>query len=128
MKTKLQTIAEYLECDVDQIEDDGVFQLGDREYLVLTEKEAYENAENYIKDTIWAFSPWFLSKHTGINEDIFELLQDKSEDSSEVITNSIKDMDEFIADAISEDGIGHFIADYNGEEEELNDFFIYRVG
>ena len=128
MKTKLQTIAEYLECDVDQIEDDGVFQLGDREYLVLTEKEAYENAENYIKATIWAFNPSFLASHTGIDEEIFEMLQDKCESSNEVITNSIKDMDEFIADAISQDGIGHFIADYDGEEEELNDFFIYRIG
>ena len=125
MKTKLQTLAEYLNCDIDQIEDSKCF--GGGEYLVVTEEEAIKIATTYIKDTIWAFSPWFLSKHTGINEEIFELLQDKCEDSNEVITNSIQDMEEFVFDAISEDGIAHFIADYDGEEAELNDFFIYRV-
>jgi hypothetical protein len=55
------------------------------------------------------------------------MLQDKCESSNEVITNSIKDMEEFIADAIGADGRGHFISSYDGEEEELNGFFIYRI-
>ena len=82
---------------------------------------------DYIKDSVWAFTPSFLAEHTGINEEIFEALQDKCEATNEVITNSIKDMAEFIADAIGRDGRGHFISSYDGEEEELNDFFIYRI-
>ena len=130
MKTKLQTIAEFLECDTDQIEqgyNEDTFELGNQEYLVLTDAEAYQSAEDYIKDSVWAFNPSFLAEHTGIDEGIFEALQDKCEDVNELITNSIKDMDEFIADAIGQDGIAHFISSYDGNEEELNDFFIYRT-
>ncbi len=133
MKTKLQTMAEFLECDVDQVDvetyDNNAFSCGSSsgEYLILTDEEADQSAEDYIKDSVWAFTPSFLAEHTGIDEEIFEMLQDKFESSNEVITNSIKDMAEFIADAIGRDGRGHFISSYDGEEEELNDFFIYRI-
>lgn len=133
MKTKLQTMAEFLECDVDQVDvetyDNNAFSCGSSsgEYLILTNEEADQSAEDYIKDSVWAFTPSFLERHTGIDEEIFEMLQDKFESSNEVITNSIKDMEEFIADAIGSDGRGHFISSYDGEEEELNDFFIYRI-
>ena len=133
MKTKLQTMAEFLECDVDQVDvetyDKNAFSCGSLsgEYLILTDEEADQSAEDYIKDSVWAFTPSFLSEHTGIDEEIFEMLQDKCESSNEVITNSIKDMEEFIADAIGADGRGHFISSYDGEEEELNNFFIYRI-
>lgn len=133
MKTKLQTMAEFLECDVDQVDvetyDKNAFSCGSLsgEYLILTDEEADQSAEDYIKDSVWAFNPSFLASHTGIDEEIFEMLQDKCESSNEVITNSIKDMEEFIADAIWADGRGHFISSYDGEEEELNDFFIYRI-
>ena len=131
MKTKIQTMAELVECDVDQVDvatyDENVFSCGSLEYLILTGEEAYISAQDYIKDSVWAFNPSFLASHTGIDEEIFEMLQDKCEDSNEVITNSIKDMDEFIADAIGQDGRGHFVSSYDNEEEELNDFFIYRI-
>jgi len=133
MKTKIQTMAEFLECDVDQVDvetyDKNAFSCGSLsgEYLILTDEEADQSAEDYIKDSVWAFNPSFLASHTGIDEEIFEMLQDKCESSNEVITNSIKDMEEFIADAIWADGRGHFISSYDGEEEELNDFFIYRI-
>ena len=131
MKTKIQTMAELVECDVDQVDvatyDGNVFSCGSLEYLILTDEEADQVAEDYIKDSVWAFNPSFLASHTGIDEEIFEMLQDKCESSNEVITNSIKDMEEFIADAIGADGRGHFISSYDGEEEELNDFFVYRM-
>ena len=133
MKTKIQTMAEFLECDIDQVDvetyDNNAFSCGSLsgEYLILTDEEADQSAEDYIKDSVWAFNSSFLASHTGIDEEIFEMLQDKCESSNEVITNSIKDMEEFIADAIGADGRGHFISSYDGEEEELNDFFIYRI-
>ena len=36
-------------------------------------------------------------------------------------------MDEFIEDAISSDGRGHFLSPYDGEENEEGDYFIYRI-
>ena len=132
MKTKIQTMAELVECDVDQVDvatyDGNVFSCGSLEYLILTDEEADQVAEDYIKDSVWAFNPSFLASHTGIDEEIFEMLQDKCEDSNEVILNSITDIDGFIDDAIDRDGIAHFLSTYDGEEEELNDFFIYRIG
>lgn len=43
----------------------------------------------------------------------------------------ISNMDEFVEDAIMEDGRGHFIAFYDGREEEQRvagvDYYIYQI-
>ena len=43
----------------------------------------------------------------------------------------IKDFDDFVSDAISSDGRGHFVANYDHDEsiEEVNNtqYFIYRT-
>lgn len=36
-------------------------------------------------------------------------------------------IDEFVREAIMSDGRGHFIATYDGEENEQDEYFIYRV-
>ena len=36
-------------------------------------------------------------------------------------------MDELIEEAVSLDGRGHFLASYDGHENEHNDYFIYRT-
>ena len=127
---KRNTIAQYLECEDELVDfgyDEYTFVFGNQEYLVVTDVEAYELAENYIKDSVWAFNSSFLASHSNVNEDIFRLLQDKCEDSNQAILNSINDIDDFIADAIACDGIAHFLSTYDGNEEELNDFYIYRT-
>ena len=132
-KTKLQTIKQYLDCNINDLDwhdwgsDGAEFLLGHKGYLVLTDDEADKAVEDYIKDSVWAFNPSFLASHSEVNEDIFKLLQDKCEDSNQVILNSIRDIDDFISDAIGCDGRGHFISSYDGEENELNDYFIYRT-
>ena len=132
-KTKLQTIKQYLDCNINDLDwydwgSDGVeFLLGHKGYLVLTDDEADKAVEDYIKDSVWAFNPSFLASHSEVDEDIFKLLRDKCEDSNQVILNSIRDIDDFISDAIACDGRGHFISSYDGEENELNDYFIYRT-
>lgn len=124
-------LAEYLECDTDDIEtgyDDSTFELGNQEYLLLTDSEADERAKEYIKDSIWAFSTWFLVSHTGLDYEIIKHLQDKCEDANDVLLNAIKDIDSFISDAIGCDGRGHFMSSYDGEEVELNNnLFLYRI-
>lgn len=102
----------------------------DTDFYVLTDDEADEKAKEYILDTAWAFNSWFLQSHTGVDSEIFELLQDKCESANEPIRAMIKDEDEFVADAIGADGRGHFISCYDGQEHEvsLNDetFYIYK--
>jgi hypothetical protein len=141
MKTKLQTITEFLQSEhgdfdiaeqVTQAKYDlhyegDTFDFNAQEYMVLTEEQADEVARGYIENTVWAFVPSFLERHTGIDEGIFEALQDKCESVNDLILNSIKDIEEFVDDAIDEDGRAHFINSYDGNEEEFNDYLIYRM-
>lgn len=130
MNNKIKTLAQFIECEVDEIEkgyDDSTFELGNMEYLVLTDEEADERAKDYIEESIWGFNSWFLSKHTGLDEDIIRHLQDKCEGANDVLLNAVKDIDDFVNDAIGCDGRGHFMSSYDGNEEELNDLYIYRT-
>ena len=128
---KLETLADFLRVDTDQIEEgynENIFEFGNEEYLVVTDGEAYELAEEYIKESLWAFRPSFLAEHSNVSEDIFQALQEKCfEDANEMILNSIIDIDDLVYSAIMEDGIGHFLNSYDGEEESLNDLYIYRI-
>ena len=82
---------------------------------------------HYILDSVWAFNPSFLSKHTGRDEGIFEALQDKCEGANDLILSAIKDKKYFVENAINLDGRGHFISFYDGIEYEqyINDNFLY---
>ena len=123
-------LSEYLECNIEDIEqgyDNSTFELGNKEYLVLTDEEADERVKEYIEESIWAFSPWFLASHTGLDEEIIKHLQDKCEGANDVLLNALKDINDFVNDAIGQDGRGHFMSSYDGYEEELNDLYIYRT-
>lgn len=108
--------------------EDSLYDVGLKyEFLVLTDEEADKKAEEYILNTLWAFNPHFLQTHTGIDSEIFKLLEDKCESANEAILRMIKDIDGFVADAIVSDGRGHFINSYDGEEHEVEDFYIYKT-
>jgi len=128
LKVKL---SQHLDCDIEEIEqgyDDSIFELGNQEYLVLTDQEADERVKEYIESSIWAFSPWFLASHTGLDEEIIKHLQDKCEGANDVLLNAVKDVNDFVNDAISCDGRGHFVSSYDGHEIQLdNNLFLYRT-
>ena len=132
---KVRALQNHLNLDDEEVNNitfnGNEFIHGDREYLVLEDEEADKRAEEYIKDTAWAFKPSFLSAHTGIDEDVFNTLSEKCEDSNDAVLSMIKDFDHFVSDAISSDGRGHFIATYDNDEsiEEINntEYFIYRT-
>ena len=132
---KVRALQNHLNLDDEEVNNitfnGNEFIHGDREYLVLEDEEADKRAEEYIKDTAWAFKPSFLSAHTGIDEDVFNILSEKCEDSNNAVLSMIKDFDHFVSDAISSDGRGHFIATYDHDEsiEEINntEYFIYRT-
>ena len=132
---KVRALQNHLDLDDEEVNNitfnGNEFIHGDREYLVLEDEEADKRAEEYIKDTAWAFKPSFLSAHTGIDEDVFNILSEKCEDSNNAVLSMIKDFDHFVSDAISSDGRVHFIATYDHDEsiEEINntEYFIYRT-
>ena len=108
-----------------------IYCYGNQEYLVLTDDEADEKVAEHIKDSVWAFNPSFLSSHSGIDQEIFKLLQDKCESANEAILKLIKDFDEFVQDAIGTDGRGHFLSSYDGyendHEHDNETYYIYQT-
>lgn len=101
----------------------------DKDYLVLTDDEADDMVRDYIDETVGMFTPSFLSGFTGIYEDVFVTLQERSK--YDTIRSLIHDFDGFVEAAVSADGRGHFLAtyDFNEHEVTVNDttYYIYRV-
>lgn len=139
---KIKALAQFLEVEASEIEQgyqDDVFNCGNQEYFVLTDEEADEKAAEEIKNSLWAFNADFIIQHCKNynNMDNFEYnaaiesLQEAQEHSCESLNGLvyalIDDIDEFIQDAINADGRGHFISYYDGEENEENGLYIYRL-
>jgi len=101
------------------------------DYLVLTDEEADDMVREYIEDSVWAFTPSFLSSYTGIDEEVFKVLQEKYEDANTAIRSMIHEFDDFVDDAVRTDGRGHFLSPYDGKEHEVTvyntTYYIYRV-
>jgi len=134
---KVEALAKFLSVATFDLEypngndNSDTFKSGREEYLVLTDNEADEMAREYILNSIWAFNPSFLAAHAreGISEDIFKAIQDNNccEDNNKAIAALIEDLNHFVEDAIRADGRGHFLGNYDGEENESGDFYIYRT-
>ena len=105
----------------------------DGDYEILTDSEATEKASEYIRESLWAFRPEFLSGQTGIDESVFIAIQKngRCEDNNRAVESCIDDLDAFCEAAIDADGRGHFIAFYDGEETEIEidgeTYYVYRI-
>lgn len=114
------------------------FCCGSWEYRVFTDEEADQAAREEILGSLWAFRAQFVLSHTEFyrhstdREDLefiasVEGLQSRlCESANSIIKALILDLDEFVQDAIDEDGRGQFLAQYDGEEIEIGEFFAYR--
>ena len=112
--------------DYDEAQND--FDNGD--YLVYTDEEADEAVREDIEEMVWAFTPSFLRAHTGVTIEAIAKLQEMCEDANEPLTAMIKDFDHFVEDAVKCNGRGHFLASYDGQENEITfngiTYYIYR--
>ena len=145
-KIALQRHLDLEKKEMDQMLDvgwqDNTVEIYRDEYMVLTEEEANEMCERYIKDNLWAFNAEFILNHCNNSEmDNWEwdaaktALQEAqgrfAESLNGLVRALIYNMDEFVDDAICEDGRGHFLASYDGyENEEMVDgvtYYIYRL-
>lgn len=109
---------------------DDTFDAPGAEYRVLTDSEADTAAADYVKDSLWAFNASFLSGETGIDDSVFAALADKCEGANDAIESIIRGtcgIDSFVESAVGADGRGHFISQYDGEENDCGEFYIYRV-
>ena len=195
---RIEALAKFLGVEVEDLTvskfDERVFDNEEAgEYIVLTEEEADEAAEENLKESInklglnaftedfqkWILdncveSDWFeealVDYYTSYIEDIrdeepnfvkYESRLDEEMDDAEVDTeeefldylidsyddplewfkdsfgseefesiceeNDLIDWDSVIEEAIAVDGCGHFIASYDGVENEMDEYFIYRL-
>lgn len=132
---RAEALAKFLQVNAEEItkERENEYSAEGGEYLVLTDEEADKAAADYIKDSVWAFNASFIIEHSkaldfeAASEKIVQAIQEQCESGNEAMTKLIDNIDEFIADAISAAGRGHFLSGYNGNEGEEGEFFIYRT-
>ena len=129
-------LAEYLDTDIDMISvskyDNTLYETDEGEFLILDDENADKLAEEYILNSLWAFNADFIINYTDLPYDAIDMIiayqTEKYEDANDTIYALIDDIDEFVSDAIAADGRGHFINNYDGEEIECGEWFIYRMG
>lgn len=145
---RIKALAEFLELEADEIDEiteasygDNTYEYGREEYLVLTDEEADKATEEYIRDSVWAFNASFIASEAGLYEtegmivasgliDMISAAQEKAEGANEGILAMIEGtcgLKSFVQAAISADGRGHFLAGYDGNENESGDYYIYRT-
>ena len=133
---RIENLAKHLECSVDSITVTGdpvIFEHGASSYLVLTDEEADEAVAEEIENSLWAFNAEFIASHTkhGLNDRAIGALKlaqgELCEDANDLVASMIESMPDFVADAVSSDGRGHFLSRYDGEEYEVNGFYVYRM-
>lgn len=126
-KLKTMALAKAIDCTIEEAE--SYIESGD--YEVLDDSEADERAKDYIMESLWAFNYNFLCSHSEaiseIPEKDFQEMQWKlCEGFNKAVAAMIDDIDDLIEDAIGQDGRGHFMSSYDGEEIEEGGFYIYR--
>ena len=140
MNTIEQAIIELAETQSLQISMDAfspsmygesTYTIDGEEWLIVSSADAIELAHESIKELVWAFKASFLSSFTGIDKAVFEALSEKCEGGNEAILSLIEangGFSSFAEEAISCDGLGHFLSPYDGEEIRLdNEYMAFRM-
>lgn len=142
------SLAENLGCSPENIipspQCDKIFDVGAREYLVVTEQEAADIIAEQVEQELWAFQPKFIIQHTFLHEGItfdddeyraivqgLAAIQDRLMEKCNSMLKGLIDvtcgMPFFIEEAVTHQGRGHFLAPYDEHEEQQGDFYIYRM-
>lgn len=139
MRNKKEALEMFLGEKVENVCDNIFESESGEEYMVLTDEEADEEVKKYIRESLWAFDADFILNHTVVFEctsyeedraivSALKEMQNKlCETANEIVYALIGDFDQLVEDAVMEDGRGHFISDYDGEENEQNGYYIYRM-
>lgn len=132
-----QALAQYLEVEISEVKksySDNTFEVGNQEYLIVNDTEANKAAREYILESLWAFRGSFIADHLKPEFDAYMGAKDiedycgtKCEGANDWVKGLIKNKSEFVNDAISADGRGNFLAQYDGDENQFGAWFIYRT-
>ncbi len=140
--SRINALAEFMDVPVEYIKEDTqygetTYLVSGKEFLVYTDEESNEKTAEYIKYSLWAFQPAFIIEHSSVLDKdkgsykILEAIQEQCEEGNDAVTKLIDDVEDFVADAISTDGRGHFLNTYDSEEYsatyKAEKYFIYRT-
>lgn len=128
---KIMAIREAANCTIEE----AASYYDSEDWKAYTDNEADEAVKEYIEESVWAFTASFLSDFTGLPEEMFTAIQDKCEGANDAIMQCIENadggFDDFVKQAVSVDGRGHFIAQYDHNEHEIDidgeTYYCYRM-
>lgn len=137
--TRAKALASFLECDPADVKattyDPHLFDApGREEYLVLTDREATRRALDATRESLWAFNTAFLARyipclHNTEAAKAFDTMRGTlCEDAQPLVAGMLgRSLARCVKDAVTEDGRGHVLSGYDGEENEAGRYYIYRV-
>lgn len=110
------------------------FGVARKQYAIGTREEAEEACQSYIRDSIWAFNADFIlgccNLPHGLKRAIEIFQREECENANEPLFELVDKtcgIIKFTEEAISADGLGHFLATYDGQEIEAGKFIIFRI-
>ncbi len=137
----LTALSSYLECDADELSEESYdhygltrYSLGNKEYAIGTDAEADEATQQAVKDSLWAFNASFILSECELPSELEDAIKAFQEDKCESANDAIlalvekcSSLEDFTQSAVSADGRGHFLSPYDGNENEHDGFYIYRL-
>ena len=140
IRPHINALAEFLDIPAEEIQPETyrkhLFDTPAGEYLVLTDSEATARARGKIAELLWAFQTDFIAEMCGFSCNsgaiaALRVMQERCCESCNALIRSLIvgscGLSHFCDTAITADGREHFLADYDGVENEQGDYFIYRV-
>lgn len=106
------------------------------DFMFLTDSEADNTCYEKIRELIWAFNADYLAGWLDCPTEAVQAIHDngKCEGNNEILLDWLEKHCEFwnfVYDAISLDGRGHFLSSYDGKEHEVEwngeTYYIYRI-
>jgi len=118
--------------------DDNTYCIDGDEYIVYTEKQAFDACANSIKNSLWFINAEFIEDYIGYDDydntiDIIRSIQNsKGEYCNEFLLSIIESkkdgLDGFVDYFIKVDCSGSILSPIDGEEIELeNNLYAYRI-
>lgn len=137
---RLQAVLEVtFETDVEDLDvstyDERYIEGAAGDYFVGTYAEAMSACYDYVEETLWAFDSSFLSGFMpdGIGAAEIEAIRgDRCESANPALEALVRaggySIAEVAEQAVGYDGMGHFLASYDGEEREAsNGLLVFRT-
>ena len=118
---EIQEILEQMETGEDEFEY-GNYRFINEEAIddILTEELS---SDTYI---LGCFNDWFIADITGLGIDAVTKAQ--KDESYELLGElMLQHIDEVVDEYISSDGYGHHFSGYDGSEELIGDYYMFRV-